>query len=1261
MKYAQNFFLFSFGIFAIAAQTLTFREFLIVFESDDLGVGIFFATWLFWVALSAWGLYRWQSLAKRLKAEFFALAYIPAFLLQWLLILHARDIAGIAPYSLFPILKMLCWAFALNAPLSLISGGVFFLACQWAESRQSGSVSLVYIWEAAGGVAGGMLSTLLPVMGVTGFDIFLLISFILSCAFLCIGIVFYKSLYRIWLPLVFLFAWLLGASELIGHPLRVRQWSKLFPEEAYMGYFQTAQSEYLYGIHHNSWIAVREGSVCDISSMESLPEESAAQIAALHLCQNPKAQRVLLVGSGLAVARKFLKLPQIQEVAWVHPDTDYLENLQDHLPSKFQIKDRRFTPLKKDVRTVLADRKSCFDIVILDMPGAASALSNRYYTHEFFLLAKKALTKNGIMGISILGGENVISQEIANIGASLWQTLLQVFPNIVIKPGEDTWFLAAQEGVLSHDPAVLVTRFLDIPGEEFYPASALASLYQPEREKNVLEAYRNVSLPENLLLNRDERPLASLYHLLLLVQQSQLPATRFLTSAALAGIKIFVLPILVFLFLRFFYRWKTQGTGKSSFPENFLIFSTGWVSIASMIVLMHLYQTRFGSLYLYVGFVSSVFMAGLSLGALWMRLLEQTKIGKSLYMMPGIALLHALVLMGVFLVPLDSWSFGKFIIAFALCGSMAGGYFPIAATRLSAKGLETGKAASYLEMSDHLGAAAGGFITSLVMLPVLGTHWTMVFLSALLLSNLPEAFFPTRKILQTEKKLSPGKSWGYVLLGIALCIIVMSNFLQNAYIENLPSLSEHQASGLAKGMRMEKNKITLSSGLPCHYFKLYDATGKLEGYVLSSQDFAPEVYGYAGKINLAIRIGTQGNLYGIQVLRSQETPAYFDLLIPWMERLRGKNLLEEKGLSGVDVITGATVSSRALLDSLKISGKEFARSVLGKIPSSPGSLSHDYGTDLSAIYLGISFILAIVMIRKVRRGGRLLLLLASLVLGGFVYNVQFSTTQITSLLSLSWPQIAFHAPFILMAGIPLLVLIFGNIYCGYLCPFGALQEMLDYFLPQSAKPSSSASQIHKASLVRYFVLFFLVSFFFLSLDTYALCSDPLGEIFSRTADSYLLWIAGTVSLAALFYFRFWCRYLCPTGAFLSLIGSAPWSKLLSPSRKWNHCCFYLSEPTRMDCLYCERCIHGCPQEKKAPHGKFSFLLLPLVWIIALVLVLIPLYKISQKLSTKWEISSPPASSPGLGIPRDADIDTIRKMIKENRLSDKEAWFYRKVE
>ena len=98
---------------------------------------------------------------------------------------------------------------------------------------------------------------------------------------------------------------------------------------------------------------MREGGVC-----EALPnEEEAGRTAATVLCQNPQARRVLVIGSGLALCSRLLMLPQIEDVAWAHPDTEYVKRLLERIPNEFGVDDRRFHPVTKKSADLLTTRR----------------------------------------------------------------------------------------------------------------------------------------------------------------------------------------------------------------------------------------------------------------------------------------------------------------------------------------------------------------------------------------------------------------------------------------------------------------------------------------------------------------------------------------------------------------------------------------------------------------------------------------------------------------------------------------------------------------------------------------------------------------------------------------------------------------------------------------------------------------------------------------------------------------------------------------
>jgi polyferredoxin len=109
-----------------------------------------------------------------------------------------------------------------------------------------------------------------------------------------------------------------------------------------------------------------------------------------------------------------------------------------------------------------------------------------------------------------------------------------------------------------------------------------------------------------------------------------------------------------------------------------------------------------------------------------------------------------------------------------------------------------------------------------------------------------------------------------------------------------------------------------------------------------------------------------------------------------------------------------------------------------------------------------------------------------------------------------------------------------NLYCARLCPFGALQELLHAALPW--RLAATAEEDRGARSLRIA---------FLWLATVAVFALGIGEAagyepFSTAFD----WVGGrlqwallvAVLLLALVRHRPWCRYFCPTGTCLQLLG-----------------------------------------------------------------------------------------------------------------------------
>jgi len=1312
---ARSLLIFSYGLFTIAAQALLFREFITTFEGNDISVGIFFASWFLWVGLGAIVVYRAQIIAEKLlkNIEFLFLSYLPAFILQLILIIQARELVGIESYALWSVWAILIVSIIVNAPVSIITGMLFPTACRWVEKDQKLPVSRVYIIEAAGSFVGGLGVTVLLALGMSSARIFFILALFVSLSAVLAQFTKarqhsiptlkksakIKAQLMFLIPLCILLCLFIRADKTLMRYVRVVKWTKLLPADSLAGSFQTAQAEYLYGIYQSQWVVMCQGSV-----IETLPDESTAgRIAAIGLCQKPDSRNVLVIGSGLGLCQQFLHLPQIQTVSWAHCDSEYVQKVDRVIPSKFKIIDDRLHRLAGDIRSLLAEEKQAFDIVILNLPDAISSALNRYYTLEFYRQVKAALKPDGIFQVRIAGGENIMGTELVNLGASTKLTLEKVFSQLVITPGEDTWFIASapasHEQGITGDPAILRDRFAGIENaSRVFTPQALLSVYLPDRAAAAVENYSSADLPERLLINRDSRPLTHLYSLLLAAKQSGAPVTKLIKYLALAGPLAFVVPVLVFVVLRIIYILRTNQQGnKSSFDSSFLVFSAGWVAIGVVIVLMYLYQTRFGSLYLYIGVISSMFMVGLTIGAALTRhLLASDRKVQPEILLFAVIFVHSLILCAIAFWPAEQLTHLIFVVAFVLCGLCAGCYFPIAARQLADSAFETGRAGSKLETADHIGASVGGLLTSLALVPVLGAQITLFGFILIILVNVPSAslrIYKAERVCSFDTIAFRLRRLGYILFGVGVSIVFCSNLLAEAGARLRPSLPQNSAQALAGELRPEKESTVLrDSAREINYFRVSDANDKLAGYIFSSEDLAPEVRGFGGKMNLAIYVDDPGGkLINFHIIRSNETPTYLELLSKWRSSLNERQLFQPEPFDDVQAVTGATVSSEAILSALQTSGRRFATQILGRaVEAGPKEITHRaaYLPDNHAIYLISAFVLALIVIYRGGFWSRLVVLLFNLVLGGIILNTQYSSEQIATLLSVHTPALRLTGAFLLVIGVPFLVIIFGNIYCGYICPFGAAQELLGYVVPGRFKQPIPTEKMRTARFVKYVVLLVLIFVFFFSRNRTTLAADPLISFFNYQSSildfrSAMLLIVATALIGSIFYGRFWCRYLCPAGAFLSLLNNIAILKRYLPAKRFGTrqrrvsipsdagCEFGLTPKDQMDCIHCDRCRFVRRQKsdvrsqktevrrQKADVRWQGFCLLFSVLCLLFFVSAVSIRRFMQVVPMGRDYSA--ALTPSGGQPRDVDMQRIRTLIEQKRLSDQEAEFYNKVE
>jgi spermidine synthase len=167
--------------------------------------------------------------------------------------------------------------------------------------------------------------------------------------------------------------------------------------------------------------------------------------------------------------------------------------------------------------------------------------------------------------------------------------------------------------------------------------------------------------------------------------------------------------------------------------EEYVLFSTGFITMGSEILVIFAFQIFFGYIYMQIGIIVTVFLSGLLPGA-WMseRLKNQNSIGNALAYTDCIQI----VLIAVFIVAIqyigDRLPVAFFLIFGFLISMVCGFQFPAA---LQLQGGDN-RAATFSFSADLIGAACGVLITSIVLIPYQGIIWATIFLLCLKISSL---------------------------------------------------------------------------------------------------------------------------------------------------------------------------------------------------------------------------------------------------------------------------------------------------------------------------------------------------------------------------------------------------------------------------------------------------------------------------------------------------------------------------------------------
>ena len=180
-----------------------------------------------------------------------------------------------------------------------------------------------------------------------------------------------------------------------------------------------------------------------------------------------------------------------------------------------------------------------------------------------------------------------------------------------------------------------------------------------------------------------------------------------------------------------------------------------------------------------------------------------------------------------------------------------------------------------------------------------------------------------------------------------------------------------------------------------------------------------------------------------------------------------------------------------------------------------------------------------------------------------------------------------------------LTLIFGRIFCGYVCPLGAVQELVSMI---RFKPRLNYNRKYKKKKTYmrwgFFAIYAIVSIIW-GLELTLFMNPINGFLIFWTPFNMLILIAFVFFIltivVSIFVYRPYCRFFCPFGALAFLFGKLSPLKI----RRTPHCnecgicekiCPTLEGfefSTKAECYYCNRCIDFCLNEMFIDNRKIS--------------------------------------------------------------------------
>lgn len=608
------------GICAAFTQALFFREFLAVFQGNELVIGFLLTHTVFAFSL---GIFLTSKVKQIKNFQIFPVIAAILLALSFAFVMNIRGILNIGLGGGVSLKSVFIYVFVAVFPVFFTYGILVFSGIKAYKNVLRARLSVVMLLS--GMITGGLLFYSF-MYSFSGTVIVLATITVLLAAAMVSSDTENKIKAFFFFALIPVFCGLFLDTGKMNKVILANNFdSAEIVECEYTAYGQTVLTQ------KNNEYALLVNNIIQFSWPDNdiLNSEDFGHIPVLYPEQ---PDNVLIIG-GAAKYLPMILSHEVRTVDYLEPDAAVVEIVKNNISHLgYAFNDGRVNIYNEDARTFLSKEGIKYNLILVGFPAPVNLNLNSFYTREFFQTAKKRMKKNGFVAVKLPGTMAFSTFIMAELNKSVMDAMQSVFQYANIIPGSQNILIAADRRMpyrmhikkrlykMQETTLVLSKYYLD-------------DRMDTERTRWLKNELNKVTDDE--LMNTDLNPHA----MLLSVLHAQSAFSPYLSLALDKARKysylIFFVVVLLFFMSKSIYKTTSFVSGATSM----------WIFITVLFAV----QILNGELYRQFGMLFALFISGAVSGLVYsFRSTNSVPLNKKMFYSETLFLLIIIFLLSVF-------------------------------------------------------------------------------------------------------------------------------------------------------------------------------------------------------------------------------------------------------------------------------------------------------------------------------------------------------------------------------------------------------------------------------------------------------------------------------------------------------------------------------------------------------------------------------------------------------------------------------------